>query len=492
MIRNLYIHLIFIFLFPCSTLFAQDITTFFLQIPDRDCLGLDQAQRTSLLSSFVKGERTFPRNGSQFYIEKLDKKNGYLKLGGAFEGYWEMTYWNLSTGSQLLGICETSLLSASCRQELIFYQHQKGQGLTRIAPETLIPPVDLFSFFDQMKGNQDGISWEQYVGDLPLKPFEDIEISLPQSGKDLQARFCLMPTESQLKTLTPYLLRDKLKLSWKDGFFISETSSLPTEIEQEMALGEDITGTFLKDHDLSKTIKNPFYLKECPHIGTFGPQFQRLDIQIVKVEKLPHPAMYYLEGLSRLKDNIVPFSGTLTFKGISYRSELSQELAELIMVADYELKERSLTPGSGQFSGEFSATIPARKLENGNYQLLETHSTYEEGHNKGFRGIWQSYRNGKIKQASWGFHRPDFNQYDQGASEPMIDAIIAKGWIPDTILEQEINRFIEQIPVSDLSHFGLTSRREAKEKWYTLSQKMKQPILIPLEPYLACKDEWWK
>ncbi|WP_299122062.1 hypothetical protein [uncultured Tenacibaculum sp.] len=90
--------------------FSQTIADFFIMVPDSSMMNLSKEKRKQILrysSDNLTKEDAYKdlRDSKNLYaFDIFDKKNGYLRMIGAFEGQVQMCYWNLKNGNKLIAI----------------------------------------------------------------------------------------------------------------------------------------------------------------------------------------------------------------------------------------------------------------------------------------------------------------------------------------------------------------------------------------------------
>ena len=156
----------------------ENITDFFLLLPDDICFGLSVDDRKRM----VDGERVGA--GEQMAIGKKDTENRYLNLSGAFEGTWEMYaqedegFWLVAVNYQSCGPqCVTEIA-----QSYIF----EDRRLLEISYANLAGHqnywVELFFDFDKLTADQ--IESVKEIWD-ENSDVQDILFRLPQDGKNI-------------------------------------------------------------------------------------------------------------------------------------------------------------------------------------------------------------------------------------------------------------------------------------------------------------------
>lgn len=156
----------------------EDITDFFLLLPDDVCFGLTVEERQKM----VKGEDI--DGWSQMSFGKKDIENRYLNLSGAFEGTWEMyaqqeeNFWLVAVNVQFCGpFCITHLGQSYMfeNRRLMSTSYANLAGYQNYWTE-------LFIDFDKLTPEQAEhakMVWNEY------SDVENILFRLPQDGKNI-------------------------------------------------------------------------------------------------------------------------------------------------------------------------------------------------------------------------------------------------------------------------------------------------------------------
>mgnify|MGYP000882734079 CR=1 FL=1 len=193
--------------------FSQSISDLYLLIPEEYSLGLSKDERKSLINVFEKPTE-FKKNAELNYrIEELDVKNGYMRVSGAFEGIWEMCYWNLNDKSKMLA---TTMYTCGplCMTEYIkFYHYNNGQIIEipfgKVIPNSFF--IDLITLIKEEKTIKD------------IRPLYEEPIAfvyyLPRKGKNIRVEYQGVEYFEK-KYLKSLLKGDNLELEWTGDKFI--------------------------------------------------------------------------------------------------------------------------------------------------------------------------------------------------------------------------------------------------------------------------------
>lgn len=120
---------------------VTNITAFFEMLPD-ECFfapAPGQEQRRELLEGGSV-------NGMKVGVK--DIRNGYMNLTGAFNGVWEMCFWNTMDGGKLVAV-NVRICGPACTTHLFFYRMGDDGGLVsdpamRSALERQLGPEDFY------------------------------------------------------------------------------------------------------------------------------------------------------------------------------------------------------------------------------------------------------------------------------------------------------------------------------------------------------------
>ena len=193
--------------------FAQGLKEIFLALAP-DHFGITRVQADSMIINFVAGS-TNPGVGLQkHYFMAYDQRNGYLSFTGAYEGSTALTYWNISTGSKLIGISSISC-GPACDSHLDFLLLKDGQYKS-IPVDKILPELSFADFMDTTRMLQDKIDIQK---EKVAFGTYDLLYRLPSKGKNIvvKSQYQEFAMDDKLKT---YSLGSRIELTWQDGKFI--------------------------------------------------------------------------------------------------------------------------------------------------------------------------------------------------------------------------------------------------------------------------------
>jgi hypothetical protein len=168
--------------------------------------------------------------------------------------------------------------------------------------------------------------------------------------------------------------------------------------------------------------------KDLP-LGFIGAGYQRFEIHLASAVKDPtNPTRYRVTGKTRVRENVVPFSGTIDIEGAKLAPDVDLPDEQLgFLVGRYRFAEDRRAAGSGRFEGTFRTDWvlgPKGKIR---YFFLANTDGFS---NNAFQGTWTSYRTGAVKKCNWGDYRiPGSDELDYGAAyfHP-ADRYVKNGW----------------------------------------------------------------
>ncbi|MEM6298909.1 MAG: hypothetical protein AAF740_09505 [Bacteroidota bacterium] len=151
-------------------------------LPDTAVFGsLPLETRQKLIDRHKKGVND-PNLPPYLYLETVDHGNGYLKMGGAIEGSWDMCYWKISENSFLV-VTNTFVCSTLCDWgELQFYYYD-DEKITAAPIDKVIPDyANLADYFIKPQHKQFLLMESD-----DYHPF--VEFEIPRRGKDIKVKF---------------------------------------------------------------------------------------------------------------------------------------------------------------------------------------------------------------------------------------------------------------------------------------------------------------
>jgi len=192
---------------------SQTVLDYFLMVPDSVNI-LDNSGRKKMVDFYNK---RLEHPNELYRFDTVDIKNGYLSIGGAFNGSWEMCYWNKSNGNKIIGI---SLISCGpvCWSENSFYEYSKGK-IIALKTDSILPKIDNEDFYDisMIKSNN---SRDDFI--KIQKEFRFGETyHLPQQGLNITVYFEQIDDIDKEKYKIYYKKNyNQMTLIWNDGHFI--------------------------------------------------------------------------------------------------------------------------------------------------------------------------------------------------------------------------------------------------------------------------------
>ena len=219
-------------------------------------------------------------------------------------------------------------------------------------------------------------------------------------------------------------------------WFIMLMLSYSVNAQNREAPSKTITSGFCKAHDLSKLLGT---YEKTGFDGVFDTGYWRIQIHFESVVRdNADYTVYHVNGASRHRKVITPFSGTIKIKEvIQYDREVywamdtnadksadeplysERKSKYTYLTADYFLSEDT----NAKFSGRYTGLLTFALHETQNGTLLDNLSDYEgDGFsNFTYNGIWTSYKTRKSKLCIWGEGRlPIPDNVDVGVGEFII------------------------------------------------------------------------
>lgn len=206
-------NLIFILLFLIGWLNikSQTIDDFFVQLPDSSILNFSSEYRIKLVKNFITASSTklnkAENSQGNYFIEILDIKNGYLKLGGAIEGKIEMCYWNLPDKNKLIAVYQEGC-GPGCYVERFEFYLYKDSKLTLTNFKKIIPEI----FSDFIKADRKTIENQMEKDDIAAS----LLYELPRSGKNIIAKWGNIEPANKYRK---YAKGNRMILQWNNGTF---------------------------------------------------------------------------------------------------------------------------------------------------------------------------------------------------------------------------------------------------------------------------------
>jgi len=180
-----------------SVLFSQNVTDFFMELPDSAVMGLSKKDRVEI----VKGKHRL------YQLPILDTKNGYLRMTGAFEGHWEMCYWNKSKETKLISVYEQAC-GPGCEVVTFSFYERTGNKLTALQRNSIIPVKEEDFLTGDKNKSKDFLKKADFDS--------NILFVLPQKGLNIIATYGGDATSAEFGK---YVLGNRMELHWKNGVF---------------------------------------------------------------------------------------------------------------------------------------------------------------------------------------------------------------------------------------------------------------------------------
>lgn len=176
--------------------------------------------------------------------------------------------------------------------------------------------------------------------------------------------------------------------------------------------------------------------KRTPYIGYIGTDYQKLSIDIQKVQRTDDN-QYNVTGTTNVKNNRCNFRGTIDivenreFNHPSYGVDDSMKgkfKRRGCSIAKYKLEEDASQEESGVFSGYL---LFYWYETNEGKIIYDDIDNYSDSYcNNQYAGTWKSYKTKTSKQCAWGQYRvPNSGDLDIGAGDFAVNPKYSKnGW----------------------------------------------------------------
>ena len=195
-------------LFQLVSLLVQGQTLFDLyrKLPDKDALLGNVKSREQMIQNFKNGKGT-----GDLYVgfDVVDEKNGFLNITGAFEGIWEMCYWNMANNIKLVAVYQQECGPVCAINVFKFYRYENDKLVEEQIHHVIPEYEDIYDAF--------------FIdGDTSKKKLDDQDIiatllfRLPRKGKDIIAMF---GNEESKDTYSKFAKGDAMLLKWDNGKF---------------------------------------------------------------------------------------------------------------------------------------------------------------------------------------------------------------------------------------------------------------------------------
>lgn len=201
-----------------STSYAQKIIDFYKMIDEKDTQ--NQKYKTIIIKRYYTPDLiNTEEDDPHMYLKTVDEKNGYLRVEGAFEGFYEMCYWITKAGKKIIATNSTGC-GPICSSKVTFYNYEDKK---LIETQTLLPDIELKDLFNVEKLKKENPNLytkaeKEFANTFLLK------IELPQKGVNITADPQIEDVwdEKLLQELTPYKINYKIEYLWQDGNFIKK------------------------------------------------------------------------------------------------------------------------------------------------------------------------------------------------------------------------------------------------------------------------------
>ncbi|WP_153639525.1 hypothetical protein [Prolixibacter sp. NT017] len=182
-------------------------------------------------------------------------------------------------------------------------------------------------------------------------------------------------------------------------------------------------------------------------LGFIGDNYQRLNVKYLTIIKNSEkPAVYYVNGKSRVKNNVCQFMGKIEIIHIRKIEDPDKEQyyeaakknndeeamarfskREYVLLARYTFFEDPNQHGSGVFEGVLKSNF---YMDNGKIYYDDLNRESDGFSNNQCVGSWTSYASNVVKKCNWGEYRiPDSGDLDVGAGEfSPNEKYLENGW----------------------------------------------------------------
>lgn len=164
-------------------------------------------------------------------------------------------------------------------------------------------------------------------------------------------------------------------------------------------------------------------------LGFIGDKYQRFYIHYTSVTRdSKNPYRYIVHGKTRVKDDICPFTGTITILKAALSASDEPGYKQGDVTCEVDFKEDSKFTESGQIKGRLITSFYINKKGQLLYDTLDTVS--DSYCNNQCEAVWTDYVTNKSKKCNWGdFRIPDSGGLDSGAGEFRVSPQYQKnGW----------------------------------------------------------------
>lgn len=192
------------------SLSAQSLFELYLMIPNQVALG-DRYARESMIENYQAADKTLTKN-TNYRLDKVDEKNGFMSVTGNMEGEWEMCYWNL-VNKKLIAVYFQECGPVCHVGEFKFFIFQDNQ-LYEQDIEKIIPGYTSI-YKDFFKNYTDQIEKELEEKDVTVT----LLFEIPRKGKDIIA---VLGNEDSRDSYSELVKGDRMLLKWENGKFTKD------------------------------------------------------------------------------------------------------------------------------------------------------------------------------------------------------------------------------------------------------------------------------
>jgi len=255
------------------------------------------------------------------------------------------------------------------------------------------------------------------------------------------------------KAIDPFFTEvNPQQIDFSQDYWNFITNNIPSKNQLQQYLSYDCSSIW--------TAPNSHNADETPRQnGIIGSDYQRIQMYISEVsQSKDNPAVYFIKGKSKVKNNICDFSGEIELLKL-YRYEMADtEVSNCVyLVGKYILYEDSTQKYSGFYKGTTSC---AAYIDTAHRKIkLDDTSGSVWYNNRNFVGTWTSYATNASKKCIWGdFVLPYTADLFCGDGDMKIrDKYVKNGW-------ESFNDGSEYIE-------NAKGKLELKDKWWLRKTK---------------------
>lgn len=206
--------LLFCFLLLWQITLSQDIVDFFQMVPDSVVFNLSTSQREVIANnskdymSVKDAHKVMNKTKAKYAFESVNESKTYLKLIGSFEGQFQMSYWNLPSGNQLIAVYKESCGPICFVNSFVFYEFD-GEGFVQL------PFISIISLEENDFLKEDNNKDRKAIEDQEL--IATLLYQLPEKGEDILAKW---GNEAPNEFYKEYARGNRIRLKWQNGEFI--------------------------------------------------------------------------------------------------------------------------------------------------------------------------------------------------------------------------------------------------------------------------------